>query len=289
MLQRPSRIFSSGERQQIILVALCATVLWPWAPDRILGEHFPVNPRQVIRLVVILAAIQIAGHVVLRWFGPRLGLSLAGLVSGFVSSTATHAAMGAQARTHPVHGKAYASAAVLSNVATALQAMLMVSSIATTTWASFAPYLLAMAAMAIVCGIVAFARVQDIHSSADESRFSIKQPLIFAGLLTLISALSAFIQHEWGQTTAWIVSGLAAFVDVHVAIASLASQSSRADADVTIPLLICLTINAFSKAVISWMAAGRSRFTMDISLYLALITGAPWCIWWLTNSATQSK
>jgi uncharacterized membrane protein (DUF4010 family) len=281
MLQKPVRTLSSGEWQNIILVALAVLVLWPLFPDRILHAHLPINPRQVIRLVVILAVIQIVGHVVLRWFGPRLGLSFAGLVSGFVSSTATHAAMGAQAKSNPAHGKAYASAAVLSNVATALQAMLMVSSIATASWAQFAPYLLAMGVMAGVCGMIAMARMRDVQPSANQSRFSVRQPLIFAALLTLMSGLSAFIQHEWGQALAWVASGLAAMVDVHVAIATIASQSLPSDAAVTIPSLICLTINAFAKAVIAWVSAGRSRFAMDVSVYLALIAAAPWAVWWL--------
>jgi uncharacterized membrane protein (DUF4010 family) len=274
---------SSREWKQAMLFVLAVLMLWPWLPDRIWHEHLPVNPRQVIRLMVILATIQIVGHMVLRWFGPRLGLSVAGLVSGFVSSTATHAAMGAQAKSNPAHGKAYASAAVLSNVATALQAMLMVSSIAKASWVQFAPYLLAMAAMAMVCGMIAFARVQDVQPSADQSQFSIRQPLIFAMLLTVISGLSAFIQHEWGQTTAWIASGLAAMVDVHVAIATLATQSLLSDTAVTIPLLICMTINSLTKAVIAWLSAGHSRFAIDVSVYLALIAAAPWGVWWLVK------
>jgi uncharacterized membrane protein (DUF4010 family) len=162
-----------------------------------------------------------------------------------------------------------------------LQAMLMVSSIAAASWAQFAPYLLAMGAAAILCGIIAFARVQDVQPTTDQSRFSIRQPLIFAALLTVISGLSAFIQHEWGQTSAWIASALAAMVDVHVAVATIASQSLPSEATVAIPLLICLTINAFAKAVIAWVSAGRSRFAMDLSVYLALIAAAPWGVWWL--------
>lgn len=281
MLLNPAHTLSVQERRHILVFTLAVLLLWPWLPDRILHEHLPVNPRQVLRLMIILSAIQLVGHVVLRWLGPRMGLSLAGLVSGFVSSTATHAAMGVQARANPADGRAYASAAVLSNVATALQAMLMVSSITAASWALFAPYLLSLAAAAVVGGVIAFTRVNDVQTTSHESRFSMRQSLVFAALLTAISGVSAFIQHEWGQMAAWIASGLAAMVDVHVAIASIASQPVQTEASVTIPLLICLTINAAIKAVIAWVSAGASRFATEVSLYLVLMACAPWCVWLL--------
>jgi uncharacterized membrane protein (DUF4010 family) len=283
MLQSPTRTLNPGEWLQAALLLLVAAVLWVSLPDQILHEHVPVNPRQVLKLVIILAAIQIMGHVVLRSLGPRLGLSLTGLVSGFVSSTATHAAMGAQARDNAAHSRAFASAAVLSNVATAVQAMLMVGSMAAALWAQFAPYLLAMAGMAVLCGSIAFVRVPDVQPVADPSRFSLRQVLIFAALLTAISAVSAFVLHEWGQTAAWMATGLAAMVDVHVAIATIASQAPQAEAGVTILLLICLTINAMVKTVIAWVSAGPSRFAVEVSAYLALIALAPWVVWLLIH------
>jgi uncharacterized membrane protein (DUF4010 family) len=281
MLANLAHILSVQERRHILVFTLAALLLWLWLPDRMLHEHLPVNPKQVLRLMIILSAIQLVGHVVLRWLGPRMSLSLAGLVSGFVSSTATHAAMGAQARVNPTDSQACASAAVLSNVATALQAMLMISSITAASWVLYAPYLLSLSAAAVVCGVIAFTRINDVQVTSHESRFSMRQSLVFAALLTAISGVSAFIQHEWGQMAAWIASGLAAMVDVHVAIASIASQPVQTEASVTIPLLICLTINAGIKAVIAWVSAGASRFATEVSLYLVLMACAPWCVWLL--------
>jgi uncharacterized membrane protein (DUF4010 family) len=140
-----------------------------------------------------------------------------------------------------------------------------------------------MAGMAVLCGSVAFVRVPEVQPVADPRRFNLRHVLIFAALLTAISAVSAFVLHEWGQTAAWIATGLAAMVDVHVAIATIASQSPQAEASVTIPLLICLTINAMVKTVIVWVSAGPSRFAVEVSVYLVLIALAPWAVWLLIH------
>src|SRR5690349_2223122 len=60
-----------------------------------------VDPRRLWALVVLLIALQAAAYVALRVAGPRIGLGLSGLASGFISSTATIAAMAARARAEP--------------------------------------------------------------------------------------------------------------------------------------------------------------------------------------------
>ena len=112
------RLISRRELHDALVLLGLALVLLPLLPDRpLLGQVF--NPRDLGRLVLLLLAAQAAGHVGRRLLGARHGLTLAGLASGFVSSTATVAAMGArwraEAAARPVQGppadKAGASAA----------------------------------------------------------------------------------------------------------------------------------------------------------------------------------
>jgi uncharacterized membrane protein (DUF4010 family) len=68
--------------------------------------------------VVLVMAIRAAGYVAVRMLGARFGLPIAGLASGFISSTATIGAMGARATKAPDVLAAAVAGAVLSSVAT---------------------------------------------------------------------------------------------------------------------------------------------------------------------------
>jgi uncharacterized membrane protein (DUF4010 family) len=66
-------------------------------------------------------AISGAGYIAVRMLGTRFGLPVAGLASGFISSTATIAAMGARVKAGTDVIPAAVAGAVLSTVATIAQ------------------------------------------------------------------------------------------------------------------------------------------------------------------------
>jgi len=92
---------SERELHDGLLFAACALIVLPLLPDRGFGPHGSLNPSIIWRLVVIVMAVQAAGYVAPRAIGPRYGLLVAGLLGGFVSSTATIGIMGSRAVREP--------------------------------------------------------------------------------------------------------------------------------------------------------------------------------------------
>ncbi|MBP6195462.1 MAG: MgtC/SapB family protein, partial [Methyloversatilis sp.] len=121
------RVMSEDELHDALLLAAAALVILPLTPDRTVDPFNAINPRTLWTLAVLMMTINACGHIALRAIGPALGLSFAGFASGFVSSTATIAAMGAQAVRTPALRAAAVSGAVLSSVATVLQLVLLLS------------------------------------------------------------------------------------------------------------------------------------------------------------------
>ena len=109
---------SDREVHDGLLFAACALIVLPLLPDKGFGPHGSLNPSIIWRLVVIVMAIQAAGYVAMRAIGPRYGLLVAGLLGGFVSSTATIGIMGARAVREPRLRRGATAAAVASSVAT---------------------------------------------------------------------------------------------------------------------------------------------------------------------------
>jgi uncharacterized membrane protein (DUF4010 family) len=272
-------VLSERELTDAIVLLSLALILLPLLPDRELHAVLPINAHRVVRVAVVMSAIQAFGYVMLRLFGARLGVPIAGLISGFVSSTATHAAMGARARANPTHRSAYVSAAAFSNVATAILAGLIAISVSPANLVAFLPFLLAMAVTAAVCGAIAFRRAEDTHGEPERRAFSLRQAFVFALLLTTVSGISAWIQRQWGELAASVTIALAALVDVHVAIAALVTRQPPESAVLVLPLLACLTINAAVKTFVTIASAGASRFAIEVVASLVAIHAVPWLVY----------
>ncbi len=82
-------VLTDAEVHDALLFAAAALVVLPLLPNRAVGPFEVLNPFAVWRLVVLLMAISSAGYIAVRSVGPRYGLAVAGLLGGFVSSTAT--------------------------------------------------------------------------------------------------------------------------------------------------------------------------------------------------------
>ena len=96
-----STILSETELNDALILAAAALVLLPLAPDQYLGPFNALNPRTIWKIVILIMSISATGYISLRVMGPRIGLPITGLTSGFVSSAATISSMGARAAQDP--------------------------------------------------------------------------------------------------------------------------------------------------------------------------------------------
>ncbi len=114
-------VLSQSELRSILIFAAATLIVWPVIPDRYVGPFAAINPRALWQVVILILAISAAGYIAVRSLGARFGLPLAGLASGFISSAATIAAMGARAAEDPKLMRPAVAGAVLSTVATVVQ------------------------------------------------------------------------------------------------------------------------------------------------------------------------
>ena len=145
-----------------------------------------------------------AGYLALRAFGTRLGLSIAGLASGFVSSTATIGTMAQRAAQTPSLTAAAASAAVISNVGTIAQLCIVIGLLSRSLLAHLALPLLAAGSVALIAAIPmswkSLASSEDAAALAASRPFEMKTVLGFVSLLggiMLVSAENLRTQRVW--------------------------------------------------------------------------------------------
>src|SRR5450756_742946 len=114
-------ILTEDELQDALIFAGATLVVLPLVPDRPMGPYGALNPHSIWLLVILVMAISAAGYIAVRLLGTRSGLPIAGLASGFISSTATLGAMGTRAEKSADALAAAVAGAVLSTVATIVQ------------------------------------------------------------------------------------------------------------------------------------------------------------------------
>jgi uncharacterized membrane protein (DUF4010 family) len=208
-LQRFStQILTEQELRDALVLCGAALVILPLAPNQPLAWLGGVNPRIVWLLVVLIMGVQSFGHIALRLFGARLGLPLSGLVAGFVSSTATIAAMGARARKQPEVRTACIAAAWFSTVSTALQIGLIALVLQPASLRSLGPSLGYALATALALGLAA---LWGSETTADDGRRAgaCLQPIGLALLLSGITAAVAWVQGAFGALATYAATALA--------------------------------------------------------------------------------
>ncbi|EER59650.1 conserved hypothetical protein, partial [Acidovorax delafieldii 2AN] len=86
--QFSSEWLQPGEVRSGLILAALALLVYPLAPDAPLWQGV-LNPRVLVRLVIVLLVIQSLAHLGRRLLQARHAMALSALASGFVSSTAT--------------------------------------------------------------------------------------------------------------------------------------------------------------------------------------------------------
>lgn len=277
-------VITQRELADLLILAVAALLVWPAVPDRNMGPLNAWNPHTLWLVVLLVMLTGNAGHFAARWFGERIGLPLAGLFSGFASSVATTTAMAARVRKHHGSVDGAAAGALLSNVATLVQMLLLIAAISID--------LLQLLAAPLVAGITATVAWSALwiwrdntprQNAQDSSASSINwRVAIGFALWTAVLLLAAAVARTWfGTAAVAAVTVLGAFADVHAATASIATQVARHTLQPSMAgalVMLALTANTLSKAVVT--LGGGQAFAGKVAVGLLSMLALSWAVFW---------
>ena len=274
-------VLTEDELKDALIFAGSTLVVLPLVPDRPMGPYGALNPHSIWILVILVMAISAAGYITVRTFGARFGLPIAGLASGFISSTATIGAMGARVAKAPDVLAAGVAGAVLSTIATIVQMALVLAATSMTTLRTLSIPLICAGLAAVVYGTVFTVRAlqQKAEGEAQSGRaFSLSTALVFALTLSSILVASAALREWFGETGIIVAAALAGFVDTHsaaISVASLVASGKMSAADAVFPILAGLSTNTISKMFLAGISGGRS-FALRVIPGLIVVALAAW-------------
>lgn len=264
-----------------LILAAMTVILLPLLPDRELSRWFPVNPREVWLLTILIAALSFAGYVAIRLAGPRLGVLLSGLAGGLVSSTAVTLSMARLAREHRDREKLFAAGIMLASAVMMLRVLVVVGIINVALLQILAlPLLLAVLAQAGVAAVLGDWRHGDREAAGAltlRNPFDLGVVLEFGALLALIMALAKGISTWAGSKGAIGLAAVSGIVDVDaisISLARLAPDGLDA-ASAAVAILVAVAVNSLTKVVL-----GSTTGTLGLGKLLgaglaaALVAGA---------------
>lgn len=277
-----SSVLTTAELNNLLVLAAATLMVLPLIPDHAIGPFDAIQPRTIWIIVILVMAIGAAAHVLLRWLGSGLALPLAGLLSGFVSSAATIGVMGARARSVPAQRSRAVAAAVLSTVATFVQMSVILAVADLHVLRQLAVPLCVGGLAASTVALVVLWRTRGagdgraVESGA--SAFSLKGALVLGATIAAVQLVAAALRAWLGEGGLLLTAAVAGLADTHapaVGFATLSAQGRIAPAQAVAPILVALTANTVSKAVVAAASGGRT-FARPVIAGLAVVLLATW-------------
>ncbi len=264
-----------------LILATAALVVWPLLPDQAIDPLGALNLKNVWALVVLIMAVGSMGYVGVRVFGSRLGLVFVGFASGFVSSTATIAAMGERAKNNPDLLLPAVAGAMLSTVATFVLLAAVLAVVSLPSLLAALPPLIAGGLASIIFGGVFTRRalIEDaIDTSAAGRAFDPKVALLFAVLVSTVLLLTAVLNRFLGASGAMLgaaVAGLADSQSAAAAVANLVKTGQLEAKAAVLPLIAGVSTNTISKIVAAFAGGDRAYAKRVVPGLIFVIA----CVW----------
>lgn len=272
---------SEAELHDGLLLAALALVLLPLLSSEPIAWMGHLSPRRMAMLILVILLMQAASHLGQRLLGARAGLSMAGLLGGFVSSTATISALGSQARSGEVPLRLAWCGGVLSTAATWLQAWLIGALLAPRHVSEMAALAMVGAAVPCLIGLGLWRRPaagEQVHAHLDGPVLRLKEALQVSALL-LVGAMLVQWAHSWSDAGLLIGVSLAAIADAHAPVAALWAMRAAGGLsaeDLLHGTLVAISVNACTRTIAAW-AAGGARYASGIGAALAVNLAVVWC------------
>ena len=283
-----NNVLTDDEVRDGLVLAAAALVILPLLPAKPVDPWGVVDLRKLWTLAVLVMAINGLGYIAVRALGAKIGLALAGLFSGFVSSTATIGAMGSRSKARPeLHRSAVAGAAA-SSIATVVQLAIVVGLVSMPTLEQLLPSL-------ILSGLAATAyaglfTLRSVRETTEQELpagrpFSPKTALLFVLVVGIALAISTALTNWLGDRGLLLATGIAGLGDAHAAAISAASLAAVGKAQVpfaAMAVLIGFTTNSVSKAVVAF-SLGDRRFALQLLPGIVLMVLAAWAGWFVRS------
>lgn len=263
----------AAEALRNALLLAAAVAVLPLLPQEPVDPWNVIFPAKLWRLVVLILAVETAGHVAQRLVGARWGLPLTGFLAGFASSTAAVLGFGQRASQEPAHVDPAASGALFAN----LGSLVLFAGVV----GAAAPDLLRLTALPLVLagvllavlgfnGVFRHEQLSRMPGNGNGGGFRFRHALMLVGLIALLLVVSALLRERFGSAGVLFAAATVAAVELQasaVTVAELSSVGALSIPSAAWGLVLLILVAGVIKTSIAF-ASGGSAYGWRVAIGL---------------------
>ncbi len=273
MLHHFAERISKKELGDMLKFLVIAFVVLPFLPNKGFGPLELFNPYVTWLMVVLISGIGFVGYAMMKWFGEK-GITLAGLLGGLVSSTATTISFAQRSAKERRIYRALALGVILANGVMFIRILVEVFAVNRDLFFLVLFPIVILAAVTAVFSYFIWMRSREVQGKMELGtplalKPALKFAVIFAVILALVKVADAYLSSKG----VYLVSFLSGIADVDAITLSLSqlAKSSLAPQVARDGILIAALTNIAVKGGIAWWLGGKEFRRIIAGLFAVLI------------------
>lgn len=274
------RLSQKFEEEEFITLAkflLILGIILPLLPHGIISSYIPVSPFKIWMAVVVISGISYISYLIQKFFFPKKGLMITGVLGGMYSSTATTIVLARRSKGADADAIRISSATILATAMMFLRVLILAFIFDTTlAYKLLTPFVsLALFSMLVSWLILKTGkRGKDIDFKQVKSKnpLEFKTALLFAILFVVFTLLTKFVMEHYGDRGLDVLSLVVGVTDVDPFLLSLFTGKYHLTLSIlSQATLIAVTSNNLIKLIYAlFLGSSELRKPLIISFFVII-------------------
>ncbi len=229
-LHKAVQALSHADIISILQFAVITALVLPLLPDVDLGPYGVFNPYKIWFIVSLFIALNFLAFFLQKFISPKYSTLTAGVLGGFVSSTATTWYLAKKAGRGKPGGVVEAAGIILASSIMFPRLLIWLLLLNLELFLQLAVPVLALGLIGFGVGVAlsrSSIRSESQDAPAIENPINLKDALIFGGLYVVILLLVGFAEEKAGSGGVYLAASISGLTDVDAITISMAEYGSR--------------------------------------------------------------
>ena len=290
--KRPMHRFADGMEKAdihaIMQFVLITLVILPVLPNQTYGPFDVLNPFKTWLMVVLIVGIGLAGYVVYKVAGSRVGTLLSGVLGGMISSTATTVSASRDAGKKQSHVVAATLIIMMASAVAVIRVLIEIAAVTPSQFAATAPPIAIFLAVFIVLTFILYRRKSEdvVHLDPPSNPAELKPAIIFGILYAVILLGVAAAKEHLGQAGLYVVAVISGLTDMDAITLSTSELMSKDNLDTStgwrVILIAAMSNLVFKAAVVGFLGHRDLLKRVSINYGIAMAVGLALVFLWPT-------
>jgi uncharacterized membrane protein (DUF4010 family) len=268
---------------QFVLISL---VILPILPNKSYGPYQVLNPHKIWLMVVLIVGINVAGYIIYKFWGRKVGTLAGGVLGGLISSTATTVSFSRRSAQFPEASGIATLIIMVASTVVFLRVLIIIGTVEPRLMVQaggpIGTMLVLMATLALIFWRTSKRESAELPEQGNPSE--LRTALIFAALYALILLAVAAAKARFGAKGLYVVSILSGLTDMDAITLSISEMVQRKEVSPGIGWRLVMTAALsnliFKTGVVAFLGSRRLLARVCILFGISLAAGGALIFLW---------